>query len=72
MAVYEYRCKTCDASFEMRRAMSESNDPATCPDGHQNSMRKLSAFASVGAAAAPAGASPRPSGGGCGGGCACH
>lgn len=72
MAVYEYRCKTCDSSFEMRRSMSESNDPAVCPLGHQNSMRKLSAFASVGGAAAPAAPARASGGGGCGGGCACH
>jgi putative FmdB family regulatory protein len=72
MAVYEYRCKTCDMSFEMRRSMSDSNAPATCPAGHTDSMRKLSAFASVGGASAPAAAAPRPTGGGgCGGACAC-
>ncbi len=53
--------------------MSESGDPASCPQGHEGAVRLLSVFASVGAngAAATATAAARPSGGGCGGGCAC-
>jgi putative FmdB family regulatory protein len=68
--LYEFRCKTCDDTFELRRSMSEAGDPASCPDGHP-AVRLLSLFASVGAsstAAPPAPAAPR----GCGGGCACH
>jgi len=70
--LYEFRCRTCDDTFEVRRPMSEASDPATCPQGHDGAVRMLSVFASVGASggSAPA-AAPRPSGGGCGGGCAC-
>jgi putative FmdB family regulatory protein len=70
--LYEFRCKTCDDTFEVRRSMAESNLPASCPSGHDDAVRLLSVFASVGAsgAAAPAASAPRPSGGGCGGGCA--
>jgi putative FmdB family regulatory protein len=75
MAVYEYRCTTCATTFELRRTMSQSNDPATCPDGHVGAKRMLSVFASVGGGASSAGA-PAPAvgqmGGGCGGHCACH
>ena len=39
MPVYEYRCRTCDTVFEARRPMSESSDPATCPDGHDGAVR---------------------------------
>ncbi len=48
--------------------MAEAGNPATCPDGHDNAVRLLSVFASVGgASAAPA---PAPAGGACcGGGC---
>ena len=35
MAVYEYRCRTCDDVFEVRRPMSRSGDPAACPAGHE-------------------------------------
>ncbi len=31
--VYEYRCRTCDDVFEVRRPMSESSEPATAPTG---------------------------------------
>ena len=71
MPLYEFRCKTCDDTFEVRRPMSESSAPATCPQGHDGAVRLLSVFASVGAAGAPApSAAPRPAGG-CGGACAC-
>jgi putative FmdB family regulatory protein len=74
MPRYEYRCRTCDDTFELRRAMSESDAPAVCPSGHDDTTKLLSVFASVGTSpggeAAPA---PAPSmGGGCGGHCACH
>ena len=74
MARYEYRCRTCDDRFELRRSMAEADAPATCRDGHTDVVRLLSVFASVGSASpgsAPASA-PMPSGGGCGGHCACH
>jgi hypothetical protein len=50
--------------------MSESAEPATCPEGHEGAVRLLSVFASVGASpAASAAAAPT---GGCGSGCACY
>ncbi|MGD9996175.1 MAG: zinc ribbon domain-containing protein [Ilumatobacteraceae bacterium] len=71
MPLYEYRCRTCDTDFELRRAMTEAGAPAECPHGHIDSMRRLSMFASVGSSAGPA---PSAGGGGacCGGGCGCH
>jgi len=47
MAVYEYRCRTCDDLFELRRPMSESDAPAACPQGHADTVRLLSVFASA-------------------------
>lgn len=73
MPLYEFKCRTCDDTFEVRRPMSEANDPATCPHGHEGAVRMLSVFASVGASSGPA-ASPAPKAGGghgCGGACAC-
>jgi putative FmdB family regulatory protein len=71
MPVYEFRCRTCDATFEARRPMAESNAAATCPDGHLDTVRLLSVFAAVGAASASQ--SSAPSGGApCGAHCACH
>jgi len=72
MPFYEYKCRTCETTFEERRAMSEANDPATCPAGHAGAVRMLSVFASVGSgSSANPSAAPRPSGGGCGSGCGC-
>ena len=73
MPLYEFKCRTWDDTFEVRRPMSQASDPATCPQGHDGAVRLLSVFASVGggAAAAPA-AAARPKAGGCGGACACH
>lgn len=71
MAVYEYRCRTCDDVFEQRRPMRAAGDPAACPAGHTDTVRLLSMFARSGTAGM-ATAPSAPSGGGCcGGGCGC-
>jgi putative FmdB family regulatory protein len=74
MPMYEFRCRTCDEVFEERRAMSAANDPAKCPQGHENAVRLLSVFASVGGgnSGSTAPAMPAPKMGGCGSGCGCH
>ncbi|MEW2354498.1 zinc ribbon domain-containing protein [Spirillospora sp. NPDC029432] len=69
MPRYDYRCRACGTNFEVSRPMSESSAPASCPDGHDDTVKLLSTIAVTGGsrAAAPA---PQPSGGGCcGGGC---
>ena len=71
MPLYEYRCRTCDDVFELRRPMSESSAPAVCPDGHGDTVRLLSVFANAGAATSGSSPAPRPAGGGCGAGCGC-
>jgi hypothetical protein len=47
--------------------MSKSGDPATCPQGHDDTVRLLTTLGALGAAAS----APEPGGGGgcCGGGC---
>ena len=40
--------ETCDTRFEARRPMSEAAAPINCPDGHLETTRLLSVFASVG------------------------
>lgn len=70
--LYEYRCRVCDDHFEVRRPMSESGAPATCPDGHIDTVRLLSMFASAGAPTRPTGAPAASTGGCCGGGCGCR
>jgi len=70
MPLYEYRCRTCDDTFEIRRSVEEANAPATCPDGHEGAVRLLSVFsaAKVGGGAESAARPSAP----CGSHCACH
>lgn len=69
MPRYEYRCRTCEDTFEVNRPMAESSAPADCPDGHSDTVKLLSAVAVGGTSSAPA--APMGGGGGCcgGGGC---
>ncbi|MBT2422629.1 zinc ribbon domain-containing protein [Streptomyces sp. ISL-22] len=70
MPRYEYRCRSCGDTFELNRPMAESSAPASCPVGHDDTVKLLSTVAVGGTASAPA--APRTSGGGggcCGGGC---
>ncbi|GHA09871.1 MULTISPECIES: FmdB family zinc ribbon protein [Streptomyces] len=71
MPRYEYRCRTCGDTFELNRPMAQSAAPASCPAGHDDTVKLLSTVA-VGVSnntSAPA-PSPRAGGGGCcGGGC---
>lgn len=75
MPLYEYRCRTCDETFERRRSMSEAAEPAECTSGHVDSVRLLSVFASVGGAS-PSSSATAPAaparGGVCGSSCGCH
>ncbi|MEU6311804.1 zinc ribbon domain-containing protein [Streptomyces sp. NPDC047014] len=68
MPRYEFRCRTCDDTFEVSRPMAESSAPADCPAGHADTVKLLSAVAVGGAAGAPAPAAPMGGGGCCGGG----
>ncbi|NGN69829.1 zinc ribbon domain-containing protein [Streptomyces sp. A7024] len=71
MPRYEYRCRSCGTTFELNRPMSESSAPASCPEGHGDTVKLLSTVAVGGVAAAGPSAAPAPQGGGgcCGGGC---
>ncbi|WP_058044602.1 FmdB family zinc ribbon protein [Streptomyces roseifaciens] len=69
MPRYEYRCRACGDTFELSRPMAESAAPATCPVGHEDTVKLLSAVAVTGGGSSSA---PAPQGGGggcCGGGC---
>jgi len=62
MPLYEYYCPTCSHKFEVLRPMSRSDEPATCPEGHDGAERVVSLFASFSKAAdgstAPVGGNP--------------
>ncbi len=52
--------------------MAEADAPATCPEGHTDTVRLLSVFASVRATGEGGTPAMATSGGGCcGGGCGC-
>lgn len=81
MARYDFRCRTCETTFEVERPMAEASEPAVCPDGHGDTVKLMNVFASVGAVGGDSlkmssGTMPvRPSvtgGGCCGGGCHSH
>jgi putative FmdB family regulatory protein len=65
---YEFRCRECSATFEVNRPMSASGEPASCPDGHADTVKLLSVAGL--ARGGDGAAAPAASGGGCcGGGC---
>jgi putative FmdB family regulatory protein len=74
MPRYEFRCRACGDTFEVNRPMTDSGKPATCPQGHADTVKLLSTVAFTGGAG---GFTPSPgpaaSGGGgcCGGACGC-
>jgi len=76
---YEYRCRACGATFERTRPMSEASAPSPCPEGHDDTVKLLSAVAVGGRAASATGTSPLAGGGPmatggggcCGGACGC-
>lgn len=65
MPSYDYRCRTCDARFEVRRGLDEPARTVACPSGHAETSRVFTPVA-VGSGAPTA---APPSGGCCGGGC---
>jgi putative FmdB family regulatory protein len=68
MPRYDYRCRPCGSNFELTRPMDESAAPATCPSGHTDTVKVLSAVAVTGVRGGSRPA-PEPSSGGGGGGC---
>ncbi|MDF3146655.1 MULTISPECIES: zinc ribbon domain-containing protein [unclassified Streptomyces] len=69
MPRYEYRCRSCGDTFELSRPMAQSSAPASCPAGHDDTVKLLSTVAVGGTASAPAPAPKSGGGGCCGGGC---
>ena len=71
MPRYEYRCRACGGTFELSRPMRAAAEPATCPEGHDDTVKLLSTVAVTGRGGAAAPAAPAGGGGCCGGGCGC-
>jgi putative FmdB family regulatory protein len=66
---YDYRCRECGTVFELRREMGEASRPATCPAGHDGTVRLLSTFSAIGRAEARV---ARQRNAPCAGHCTCH
>lgn len=71
MPRYDYRCRSCGDTFEMNRPMAESAAPATCPQGHAETVKLLTTVAVTGRGGAPSSAPAGGGGGCCGGSCGC-
>jgi len=67
--LYDVRCRACGTTFKINRPMARADEPATCPAGHDDTIRLLPTVAVTGRSG---GVAPRPAaapGGGGGGGC---
>lgn len=71
MPLYDFRCRTCGDTFELRRSMAEADAPAPCPEGHHDTVKLLPLIAVGGRASAAAARAPVATGGCCGGACGC-
>ena len=49
MPFYDFRCPTCDERFEVRRPISESDQPVSCPQGHEGAVRVITTWGTGGA-----------------------
>lgn len=69
MPRYDFRCRACGDTFEVSRPMSAASAPATCPQGHSDTVKLLTTVA----VATGTKSGPVAGGGGgcCGGGCGC-
>jgi putative FmdB family regulatory protein len=66
--VYEYRCRECDVTFEVRRSLTEPSSLTACPSGHVETSRVFTPVG-LGGLGSAAGAPTQSGGGCCGGGC---
>ena len=41
MPSYDYRCRQCGMTFEVRRSIAATETAATCPDGHADTVKLL-------------------------------
>lgn len=72
MPLYDFRCRTCGETFEVRRPMADADGAAPCPHGHAETVRLLPLVAVGGRATGPAPAPAVSAGAGCcGGACGC-
>jgi putative FmdB family regulatory protein len=72
---YEFRCRSCGDTFLLTRPMNQSGEPATCPQGHDDTVKLLTTVGLGGLSSGGGSSAPAGGGGGgggcCGGGCGC-
>jgi putative FmdB family regulatory protein len=71
---YDVRCRACGTTFEVTRSMTRADEPAPCPQGHDDTVRLLPTVGLTGRAtgrttAPVVGAPGTATSGCCGGGC---
>jgi putative FmdB family regulatory protein len=67
MPTYEYICSDCNANFELRRSISQIDDPATCPKcSGKHVARQISKVMAFSHGGDGGGVSALGGGGGCG------
>jgi putative FmdB family regulatory protein len=70
MPSYDYRCRHCGDTFEIKRSIHAAAEPVTCPSGHDDTVKLLSTISVAVGGRATAGVAAGSTGGGCcGGGC---
>ena len=73
MPVYEYRCPSCERTFEKLGAISSRDEGVDCPScGRRGAERRVSTFAAFSTTDGQTSALGGGCCGGAGGGCACR
>ena len=71
MPSYDYRCRQCGDTFEIKRSITAAAEPVACPQGHDDTVKLLSTVSVAVGGRGSAGPATAAGGGGgcCGGGC---
>jgi len=47
MAVYDYLCKSCKATFQVRKPMAEANTAESCPECQSQDTQRLISLVAI-------------------------
>ncbi|HEV8115794.1 MAG TPA: zinc ribbon domain-containing protein [Acidimicrobiales bacterium] len=48
MPVYDFRCPSCEARFEVQRSIADFDQPTSCPQGHEGAVRVITTWGVTG------------------------
>ena len=48
MPVYDFRCPSCEARFEVQRSIADFDEPTSCPQGHEGAVRVITTWGVTG------------------------